>query len=245
MRMYGELAEWFHLLTAPEEYADEAADYERLLLEALPGVRTLLELGSGGGNNALHLKQRFECALTDLSPEMLALSEEINPTCEHIAGDMRTLRLGRQFDAVFVHDAIAYMVSEADVQAAIETAYVHTRLGGVALFTPDFIRETFVAGSDHGGHDAIDGRGVRYLEWVHAPHAGASTYVTDYALLTRERDGRVGVVHDRHVEGLFSRATWLNLLTGAGFEVEERPLDPVVHGEQVAFICRRAARSPS
>ena len=67
---------------------------------------TLLELGSGGGNNASHLKARFNCTLTDISPDMLALSRTLNPECEHLEGDMRTLRLGRTFDVVFIHDAI-------------------------------------------------------------------------------------------------------------------------------------------
>ena len=31
--------------------------------------------------------------LTDIAPGMLAMSESINPECEHIVGDMRTLRL--------------------------------------------------------------------------------------------------------------------------------------------------------
>jgi trans-aconitate methyltransferase len=42
----------------------------------------------------------------DLSTEMLAISRTLNPECEHIAGDMRTSRLERRFDAVFIHDAI-------------------------------------------------------------------------------------------------------------------------------------------
>ena len=42
-----------------------------------PEARTLLELGSGGGNNASHLKARFECTLTDLSPDVLALRRSI------------------------------------------------------------------------------------------------------------------------------------------------------------------------
>ena len=33
--------------------------------------------------------------LVDLSEEMLAVSRELNPECEHLQGDMRTLRLGR------------------------------------------------------------------------------------------------------------------------------------------------------
>lgn len=46
--------------------------------------------------------------LVDLSPEMLTTSCALNPECEHLPGDMRTVRLGRLFDAVFIHDAIIY-----------------------------------------------------------------------------------------------------------------------------------------
>ena len=108
MRLYAELAPWFHLLTSPDDYGEEAARYERLLLAACPDATTLLELGAGGGNNAFRLKRRFACTLTDVSPQMLTLSRSLNPDCEHVLGDMRTMRLGRSFDAVFAHDAIVY-----------------------------------------------------------------------------------------------------------------------------------------
>jgi len=35
---------------------------------------------------------------------MLELSRTINPELEHLVGDMRTIRLGRTFDAVLIHD---------------------------------------------------------------------------------------------------------------------------------------------
>ena len=96
MRLYTDLAPWFHLLTHPSDYGEEAAFVTRVVDEVVEGeARTLLELGSGGGNNASHLKARFECTLSDVSPEMLALSKTLNPECEHLVGDMRTLRLGR------------------------------------------------------------------------------------------------------------------------------------------------------
>jgi len=73
--MYGELAAWWPLLSAPSEYAEEAEIYRRLLVEAAdrPPV-TLLELGSGGGNNAAHLKAHFRLTLVDLSQGMLEVS---------------------------------------------------------------------------------------------------------------------------------------------------------------------------
>ena len=107
-RLYGELAEWWPLLSAPEDYADEAAEYRRLIEEgARIPIREVLELGSGGGNNASHLKARFALTLVDRSPGMLEVSRRLNPECEHVQGDMRSVRLRRTFDAVFVHDAIA------------------------------------------------------------------------------------------------------------------------------------------
>ncbi|HKX25108.1 MAG TPA: class I SAM-dependent methyltransferase, partial [Actinomycetota bacterium] len=207
-RLYGDLASWFHLLTPPEEYEEEAELYRQLLVDAADQqIRTVLELGSGGGNNASHLKAHFAMTLTDLSSEMLAISRDLNPGCEHIEGDMRTLRLGREFDAVFVHDAIEYMTSAADLQAAIETAFAHCRPGGVAVFAPDYVRELFQPRTDHGGHDG-DGRSLRYLEWVWDPDPEDNTYLADYAYLLREGD-RVSVEHDRHVCGVYACSTWM------------------------------------
>jgi trans-aconitate methyltransferase len=214
--MYADLAGWWQLLSAPEDYAEEAAFFHRILtLMSERPVRTLLELGSGGGNNASHLKAHYQMTLVDRSPAMLAVSRALNPECEHLEGDMRTVRLEREYDAVFIHDAIVYMTSLKDLRRAIQTAYVHCREGGVVLLVPDYTRETFQETTDHGGHDG-DGRGMRYLEWTYDPDASDNTYVAEYAYLLREADGRVRVAHDRHVCGLFARQGWVRELEAAG-----------------------------
>ena len=82
-----------------------------------PGGR-LLELGCGAVNTAHFLSGRFGCTLPDPSPRMLDLSRARNPGCTHALGDMRTLRLGRVFDAVLLHDALCYLLAEADLLAA-------------------------------------------------------------------------------------------------------------------------------
>jgi SAM-dependent methyltransferase len=206
--MYGDLAGWWPLLSAPAAYAEEAGIYRRLLDGA--GDRppeTVLELGSGGGNNASHLKAHYRLTLVDLSDGMLEVSRELNPGCEHVQGDMRTVRLGRTFDAVFVHDAVNYMTTAED------------------------------------GHDG-DGRAARFLEWTWDPDPLDTTFTVDYAYLLREADGSVRVEHDRHVEGLFPRATWLSLLAEAGFEaravpVEHSELEP---GSYELFVATRPRR---
>jgi trans-aconitate methyltransferase len=218
VKLYGELADWFHLLTAPSEYVDEAADYRRLL-DASGPVHTVLELGSGGGNNASHLKAHYDLTLVDASDRMLAQSRRINPECEHVTADMRTVRLNRQFDAVFIHDAIAYMVTLDDLRATLTTAYEHLRPGGVALLCPDHLRDTFAPMTDHGGHDE-GARGLRYLEWTWDPDPSDTTYTIDFAYLLRDEAG-LRVVHDQHVCGLFTREEWRRTLAESGFRTSE------------------------
>ena len=225
-RLYTDLAEWFHLLTPPEHYAEEAAFYrETLVRESRRDLRTVLELGSGGGNNASYLKQHFKMTLVDVSESMLEISRRLNPECEHLRGDMRSLRLDWRFDAVFIHDAISYLTTEADLTAAITTAYVHCEPGGAALFAPDHTRETFQPSTSHGGSDSGD-RGLRYLEWTWDPDPADSTYITDMAYLMKDGSD-VACRHDRHIMGLFSNDTWLRLIKDAGFAaaMEQYQLD--------------------
>ena len=242
MKLYDELASWWPLMSPPREYAEEAAFYCRGLdTAARHPIETIVELGAGGGNNASHMKHRYkEMVLVDLSPAMLAMSRALNAELEHHQGDMRTVRLGRQFDAVFVHDAVCYMTTESDLRKAADTAFAHCKPGAVALFCPDHTRENFVASSDHGGEDDGD-RGMRWLAWQWRQHPADSTYLVDYAYLLRESDGTVRVEHDRHIEGLFSRDTWLRTLAEAGFEPQVVPFEhsDLEPGTHEIFVCIR------
>jgi trans-aconitate methyltransferase len=215
-RFYDEIPEWWPLFSPPEHYGEEAADLLDRLGPVAGGPPTLLELGSGGGSLAWHLKPHFRLTLTDRSPGMLQVNRATNPEAEHLLGDMRTLRLGRQFDVVLVHDAICYATTAADVQATIETAAIHCRAGGLVAILPDYVRESFTPGTDNGGEDGPDGRGFRYLQWRWDPDPDDDTYLVDYAFLLRDASGAVRAVHDRHVEGLFPRASWLAWLDAAG-----------------------------
>lgn len=239
-KLYAELSTWWPLLSPPDDYFDEAEFFRRVMVveAGLPPAPTLLELGCGGGNNAAHLKACFAgVTLTDLSPQMLAVSRALNPDCEHLVGDMRKLRLGRAFDVVFVHDAIDYMTTRHDLRLALETAFLHCAPGGLALLAPDYVRETFRPGAEHGGSDR-GARALRYLEWTYDPDDTDTTYTVEYAYLLRENDGPARIEHDRHVNGLFPRAEWLRLLSEAGFRPE---ITHDQYGRDV-FVARRPAR---
>src|SRR6266705_4010851 len=136
-RIYGDLADWWPLISPPREYSAESAYLAAVLDWALepgrapepggapePGAPRpqVLDLGSGGGHVALHLKDKFNLTLVDLSEDMLTVSRQFCPESPHVQGDMRSVRLGRTFDAVLVHDAIDYIIGTEDLRLAIETA---------------------------------------------------------------------------------------------------------------------------
>jgi SAM-dependent methyltransferase len=239
LRLYYDLADWFHLLTAPDDYKEEVEFYSQVIVEnsRIP-LRDVLELGSGGGNSASHMKSRFKMTLTDISEDMLKISRRLNPECEHIQGDMRSLRLGRQFDAVFIQDAITYMLIEADLLKAMKTAFIHCRPGGVALFVPDYIRETFTPATRHGGHDG-KGRSMRYLEWTWDPDPDDTWYYVDFAYLFREGE-TARSEYERHTFGLFAEKVWHDLLVGAGFtDIKTVPYPKTMKWQTPVFVGAR------
>jgi SAM-dependent methyltransferase len=234
VKLYSDLIDWYSVIDPHEDHAAEGevftAAYDRVIQ---PRAETLLELGSGAGHNAFHLKGRFRCTLTDINDRMLGLSRQLNPECEHVAGDMRTLRLGRTFDAVLAHDGIVYMLTRAELREALETAYVHLRPGGAAIFAPDGVRDDFADATELLEFDRGP-RAMRGVQWTWDPDPSDETVQTDYAFVLR--DGvNTSTVHDVHVSGLFPRAAWLEILKSVGFRVEliERPLDDEGRTDQI------------
>lgn len=240
MKLYGELAGFWELISPPADYVVEAHRYESLLRAGRPLQPRLeaLELGCGGGHCAGHMTT-FAWTLTDVAPAMLALSQTRNPAAVHALGDMRTLQLGRTFDAVFVHDAVMHMTTPAELTAVCDTAFRHCRPGGTALFAPDWTAETFVPGTDHGGEDAACGsRGVRYLEWVHPLRPGATAVDVDLVFALRE-GGHTRSVHDRHRWGVFASDAWLATLRNAGFAPHAHDVEGNGQTPHRLFVARR------
>ena len=127
-------------------YAEK--DYEREcdLLEdaferfAAGTVRSVLDLGAGTGNHALPLVRRgYAVTGVDLSTAMVEIARgkarEAGIEVDFHQGDLRTTRLGREFDAALLMFAVlGYQRTDADVRTALRTARTHVRSGGVLVF---------------------------------------------------------------------------------------------------------------
>ena len=224
-RMYTEFARYWPLVSTREEYALEASYWRDALRQKLgPGRHEILELGVGGGHNLSYLTSEFKATAADISPEMVKQAKLINPDVEFHVGDMRTIRLGRKFKAVLIHDAISYMLSEDDLRAAFATAAAHLEPGGVFITAPESFRETFhspcaSAKTNSDGHTAFT-----LIEYEHDPDP-ADTTTESLMWYLIEKDGSLRIEQDLHITGLFGLKTWLRLMEEAGFEVETLPYD--------------------
>ena len=236
MRLYTDLAPWFHLLTAPEDYDEEAARFRRAFSEdrrAAPhaaGTR-LRRREHGVAPQAPRLHPHGSVA-ADTRAERATQSR-----VEHALGDMRTIRLGRTFDAVFVHDAVMYLTTEDDLRLAIETASIHCRPGGVASSRPmPSARPSPPAPITA----ATTGTGAPCATSSQRRPGGEQAFAVDYVVLVTEPGADARVVHDRHLHGLFAEHTWLYLLEAAGFAAHVDPGNPELEDEaQPVFVGRR------
>jgi SAM-dependent methyltransferase len=134
-------AAYYDLLYADKPYAEEADFVAGLVRGAAPAARTVLELGCGTAAHAVELARRgFTVSGVDLSPGMIeGARERISRTgaagVEVAVGDVRTVRLGRRFDAVVsLFHVVSYQTTNADLAATFQTAADHLDPGGAFLF---------------------------------------------------------------------------------------------------------------
>jgi SAM-dependent methyltransferase len=237
-RLYNDLAWLWPLWGSVDEYREECELFVRLFCEhATREVRTLLDVGCGGGKNAYHLKKYFDLTGIDISEAMLSHAKTLNPECEFLIGDMRTLDLSREFDAVYLNDAVVYMTTEDDLLKAFQSAHRHLRPGGVMVTLAEVTKETFRQNRTSASSQKADDLEIVFIENNYDPDPDDTTYETTFVYLIRER-GNLRIEHDRHIVGLFSLDAWRRLLSDAGFEISEQTCR--LGGEEYRiFACRK------
>jgi ubiquinone/menaquinone biosynthesis C-methylase UbiE len=220
---YNELAWTEDLLSDLTETEHELEGYVDLIRRHAPTPpSTMLHLGCGAGSYDTVFKRHFAVTGVDLSRGMLDRARQRHPDLEYHEADMRTVRLGRQFDAVAIPDSIDYMATKADLCRALDTAVAHLRPGGVLLVvgkTREIFRDNNFAYTGEQGDVH-----VTVLENNHVNPYRPGTYEATLAYLIRRR-GELTVHTECHVLGLFPQETWQQAFASKRLSLQRLDLD--------------------
>jgi 2-polyprenyl-3-methyl-5-hydroxy-6-metoxy-1,4-benzoquinol methylase len=141
MSIFQDYARYYDLLYRDKDYPGEARYVHGLVQAQRPGAQTLLDLGCGTGGHAFPLAELgYAVTGVDLSEVSLGLAQaklaaRNDARVEFLHGDIRTLRLGRQYDVVAaLFHVLSYQTSAEDLRQTLATAREHLAPGGVFLF---------------------------------------------------------------------------------------------------------------
>ena len=139
-----ELRPYDGLAAVWEDYARRAQPDYPPFLDVLAGnrgrsIRSVLDLGCGTGTLARRLaKGGREVVGLDISEPMIAAARVHcagMPTVRLMAGDFRTMRLGRRFDAVVCgFNTLNYLSDPGELRAILQRVADHLSPGGLFLF---------------------------------------------------------------------------------------------------------------
>ncbi len=226
-RLYNDLSWTWPIISNPKDYVAETQTFMRLMRKySLIPINSLLNLGCGGGHNDYTFKRAFQTTGIDTSEKMIQLAKQLNPEVTYRTGDMRSIRLRKKYDTVAILDAISYMQTRKEMEAAFRTAHFHLKRGGVFL---TFVEETpsdFCQNRTDVNTFENDNVSITFIENYYMPDPYAESYESTYVYFIR-KDGKQDVQIDRHKCGLFELPVWIEMLEKAGFRIAKQV--PVIH----------------
>ena len=243
--LYNELADLWSVFSPPAEYEEEVHTFrKRLQRHGVGEGSTLLHLGCGGGSIDYHLKRNYRVTGVDLSRAMIAQAERLNPEVEYLTGDMRDVRLRRHFDAVLLHDAIAYLTSVPELVQAYQTAAAHLPPRGLMLTLPEELK-----GRLPGLRPSAETRSTRdtvvsVMRTHYDEDPSDNVFESVYVFLIR-KGGQLRVEVDRHRLGIFELDEFLEAIRSAGFTAEAERWELSTWGEEPELPLIVAVKDPA
>ena len=254
MSVFAGYSRYYDLLYRDKDYVGEAGYVHDLLRQHAPGARSLVEIGCGTGAHAAQLASLgYDVVGVDMSEGMLAAAEARRRDlpamrAEQIrfsAGDARSVRLGRRFDAVIsLFHVMSYQTSNDDLSAAFATAGEHLEPGGVFIFDcwygPGVLTERPSVTVKRLSDEAIEV--TRVAEPV--MHVAQNLVDVNYSVTIADRiTGRVETIHETHRMRYLFTPEIAMLLHAAGMtlvESREWMTDraPGLHSWAACFVAR-------
>lgn len=144
MTMFDDYAFFYDSLYKDKDYKAESDYIGRLLNRYAGNFNTLLDMGCGTGIHAVQLVMAgYQVCGIDISDKMLAqaqarmqqLSATEKEKLRFQKGDVRSARLGQQYDVVIsLFHVASYQTSNDDLSGFFHTANTHLKEGGLLIF---------------------------------------------------------------------------------------------------------------
>jgi SAM-dependent methyltransferase len=222
--LYGKVAKIYDLLytgTGIKDYPAESEAIHVIVQEASPGARTLLDVACGTGAHLEILRRWYEVEGIDLSPEMLEVARaRLRDVPLHVA-DMRTLDLGRTFDAVTcLFSAIGYVTDPAEMRSTIQRLANHVAPGGV-LIVDGWVRPEDWGDTYRGGPDVASDEETMVVRLSFSRRNGSITEM-DLHHLVRDAGGIDHFV-EQHRLALVPTADYVAAFEAAGLKARVVP----------------------
>ena len=135
--MYEKSARIYDLLyvgSGIKDYPAEAEELHRIIHDQCPTAHNLLDVACGTGARLVELKRWYSVEGVDVSRDMLAVAQSRLPGVPLQLADMRTLDLGKTFDAVTcLFSSIGYITEPAEIRSTITRLAEHVAPGGVLI----------------------------------------------------------------------------------------------------------------
>jgi ubiquinone/menaquinone biosynthesis C-methylase UbiE len=215
--LHNKLAKYYDRVYSFKDYLDEAVRLQNLIIKySESGGNTLLDVACGTGLHLKHLKDDFSCTGVDVSKAMLKIARKNVKEVTFKEADMKTLRLGKQFDVILcLLSSIGYVKTAASLEKTIWNFSKHLKKGGLALIEPSHAKSAYVSGepriTTYDGKEAKIAR-INYTNFRQA------TAVLNMHILIAERGKDAKYFVDRHELGLFGINNTVRIMKAAGLK---------------------------
>jgi len=215
--LHNQLAKYYDRVYSFKDYLDEAVRLQNLIIKYLEsGGNSLLDVACGTGLHLKHLRDDFSCTGVDVSKSMLKIARKNAKGVTFKEADMKTFRLGKQFDVIVcLLSSIGYVKTAASLEKTICNFSKHLKKGGLALIEPSHAKSAYVSGEPR--ITTYDGKDAKIAR-VNFTKIRQSTAVLNMHILIAERGRDAKYFVDRHELGLFGINSTLRIMKAAGLK---------------------------
>jgi SAM-dependent methyltransferase len=225
MGAFVDYARYYDLIYGDKNYAAEAEFVAGQLRAFDCRPQELLDLGCGTGRHASEFARMGLSVLgVDASERMIGIARDRlkSPRLKFECGNIQTWRNATRFDAVVsLFHVMSYQLEYAELGAAVETAHVHLKPGGIFLFdfwygpavltTPPEVRVKRIDGGDI--------EVTRIANPCHRPND--NSVVIDYTVLVMDKKARTcSEFHEQHAVRYWFLPELRMMLEKGGFQLE-------------------------